>query len=295
MDGKAMKVVKPALEKVVQNFGSSFTLKKYENPSQNSLPFWHFHPELELVYVKGGHGKRHVGNHLSSFHDGDLIFLGSNLPHYGFTDRLTGNESEVVVQMKSDFLGSNFFELPEMQPIKGLFDRAKLGMVFHGQTKNKIGAELENLVEFDKFERLIKLLEILKNMAATEDYQLLNAQEYAIEVNQQDNERIREIYKFVRENYQRSIPLEEIAALVNMTVPAFCRYFKRLSDKTFTQFVNEFRIIHACKLLSDEPMSITEVAFECGFNNFSHFSKYFKQFTGSTPSAYRKGLRKIVN
>ena len=80
-----------------------------------------------------------------------------------------------------------------------------------------------------------------------------------------------------------AIPLEEIADKVSMTVPSFCRYFKKMTSKTFIQFVNEYRLVHASKLLAEQNMSITEVCFACGFNNFSHFNKSFKSFTGQNP------------
>lgn len=285
---------KPKLEKIAPSFGSSFIVRKFEKRCKNKAPVWHFHPELEVVYVKGGSGKRHIGNHLSYFQNGDLVFLGANLPHIGFTDRLTGNESEVVVQMRSDFLGKEFLKLPEMQPIQQLFERAKMGIVFSGEDKNTIGKALEGLADLDNYDRLLHLLAILKQMAHSSEYQLLNVQDYAIEVNLRENDRISLVYSFVSENFQRTIPLEEIAGVINMTVPAFCRYFKKQSGKTFTQFVNEMRIIHACKLLSETAESITEVAFESGYANFSHFNKVFKKITGKKPSEYRDDFLQII-
>lgn len=290
-----MKKIKPQLEQIAPTFGSSFVVRNFDSRCKNDEPYWHFHPEMEMVYVKGGSGKRHIGNHLSYFHNGDLVFLGANLPHLGFTDRLTGNQSEVVVQLRSDFLGANFWEIPEMQPIQQLFERSKMGIVFKNESKEILGKRLEGLPQLNHFDRLLELLAILKLMAEATDYELLNVQDYAIEVNQQENERISQVYHFVREHFQRTISLEEIAATVNMTVPAFCRYFKKQSGKTFTQFVNEFRIVHACKLLSESSISITEVAFESGFSNFSHFNKVFRKITGKNPSAYRKEFKQIIN
>ncbi len=286
---------KPVLEQISPEFGSSFTIKQYFDSEQNfNIPFWHVHPELELVYVNGGSGKRHVGHHLSYYRDGDLILIGSNLPHYGFTDRLTSNQSETVIQMKSDFLGRHFFQLPEMGDIYQLFERAKGGISFYGQTKKIIGPRLEHLPKQDSFGRLLELLAILREMAVSEEYQILNAKGFLLEVEQQDNDRVNEIYNFVRNHFREKITLEEIASKVNMTVPGFCRYFKKISGKTFTRFVNEFRVVHACKLLQEEHSSITEICFESGFNNFSHFSRLFKDITNKSPSAYRKDAKMVL-
>jgi AraC-like DNA-binding protein len=289
-----MNRLKPTFEKIDPTFGSSFSIRVFNESNQNTPRFYHFHPELELIYVKGGSGKRHIGNHLSCYQDGELVLMGSGLPHAGFTDRMTRNESEVVVQMREDFLGASFLDIPEMKPIRQLFERSKLGISFYGETKKIIGKRLEKLAEMDQFERLLELLSILKQMAESEEYELLNAIEFALEVKPQDNDRINEIYDFVHSNFTRAIPLDEIAEEVNMTVPAFCRYFKKQSGKTFTKFVNEFRVVHACKLLTEEHKSITEIAFESGFNNFSHFNKLFKEKTKMSPSDYRNRFKQIL-
>ncbi|MCB0644298.1 MAG: helix-turn-helix domain-containing protein [Phaeodactylibacter sp.] len=289
-----MKLLKPTLEKIEPAIGSSFAIKQYSDPCRDKKPFWHFHPELELVYVKGGTGKRHIGNHLSNFTKGDLVFIGSNLPHTGFTDRLTGNESETIVQMRSDFLGGHFFEVPEMQNIQQLFHRARLGLAFYGRTKKELGARLEHLPKLDPFHKLIELLSILDVMAQTSEYHILNAEGFALEVNHQDNDRINIIYRYVRENFHQQITLEEIAGEVNMTVPAFCRYFKKISRRTFTRFLIEYRIVHACNLLVKPGRSISEVCLESGFNNFSHFNRLFKERTGKSPSEYRKTVKMLV-
>jgi AraC-like DNA-binding protein len=287
---------KPALEKVSNQFGSSFSVKHYAEPSiLDQAPFWHFHPEIEIVYVKGGNGKRHIGNHLSCYQEGDLVLIGSMLPHTGFTDRLTRNESETIIQFRSNCFGDNFFELEEMQDIQSLFQRAKTGMAFVGDAKHQIGARMEKLVKLDKFAKVIELLSILQDMAWTDDYIMLNADGYTFEVESSDNDRINVIYNYVHEHFKSTISLDKIADVTNMTVPSFCRYFKRISGKTFTRFVNEVRIVHACKLLTEKQLSISNVAFESGFNNFSHFNRLFKDITNQSPSNYRKQFMKILN
>lgn len=284
----------PRIEKIDPGFGSSLLVKQYIDPCKNQDPFWHIHPELELVYVNGGSGKRHIGNQLSNYTNGDLILIGSNLPHSGFTDRLTGNKSETVVQMPEHFLGQGFLDIPEMAPIKKLFERSKQGMTFHGRTKRKVGAKMEKLPSYDQIDRVIKLINIFKQLALSDEYILLNAHTYSMEIQAQDNQRINKVYDHVRHNFKRTISLDEIADLAGMTVPAFCRYFKKISNKTFTHFVNEYRLVHAIKLLSDGQIGITEVCYSCGFNNFSHFNKQFKLFTGKSPSAYRKELSNLI-
>ena len=286
---------KPALEKVSSGFGASFSVKQYNEPSTyDKPPFWHYHPEIELVYVKGGHGKRHIGNHLSYYHEGDLVLIGSMLPHTGFTDRLTQNESETIIQFREDCLGNGFFGIEEMQDIQQLLSRARSGIVFHGEAKRYIGTRIENLVNLDNFARLIELLCILQDMAWTQEYEVLNAGGYVFEVENTDNDRINVIYDHVQAHFRRHIPLDEMAEVSSMTVPSFCRYFKRVSGKTFTRFVNEIRVLHTCKMLTEQSDSISNIALGSGFNNFSHFNRIFRDVTGKSPSEYRKQFKMVL-
>jgi AraC-like DNA-binding protein len=286
---------KPEFEKIEPLFGSSFSYRTYDKDHQNRKhTFWHYHPEIELVYVNRGSGKRQIGSHISYYRNGDLMLIGSNLPHCGFTDGLTGNENETVIQIKPDFLGNQFFEIPEMKNIKALFERAAMGIVYNGDSKKNIGQKMESLKNETPYQRLLGLLEILHLLESSKEYSVLNAQGFILETELQDNHRVNQIFNFVKEEFQRSISLEEVSKKVSMTVPAFCRYFKKITGKTFTQFVNEYRLAHAAKLLHEKQISITEICFESGFNNFSHFNKQFKKFTGKSPSVYRNELKIVL-
>jgi AraC-like DNA-binding protein len=289
-----MNTSKPAFRKINPSFGSSLNVREHNEKIEVNLPFWHFHPELELVYVNKGKGKRHIGSHLSYFNNSQLILIGANLPHSGFTDRFSTNGTEIIVQFKEDFLGESFLEIPEMQQLKALFTRAKKGIIYNIEAKKYIGPKIEELLNYEGIERIIKFLDVLKDLATTNNYSLLNVDGFAFEVEPQDNKKIDIVFGHVSKNFKQSIPLDEIAGKVSMTVPAFCRYFKKVTGKTFTQFVNEFRIVHATKLLAENPTSITDICFESGFNNFSHFNKLFKKFTGKSPLKYRNEMKQLV-
>jgi len=289
-----MKQRKPTLEKISPNFGSSVFVKKSTSEDNDQKPFWHFHPEMELIYVDKGQGKRHIGNHLSYFNNSQLILIGSNLPHNGFTDRLTQQGTEVLVQFKPGFLGDSFFDIPEMSRIHTLFERAKNGIIFKPETKRHVGKKIQKLNDVDGLDRIVLLLKILQKLAEAKDYEILNADGFVFETELQDSAKIDIIYKHINNNFQNHISLDEIAEKASMTVPAFCRYFKKSTGKTFTKLVNEYRIVHATKLLSESQSSIADVAFECGFNNFSHFNKLFKEFTGKSASKYRGQLKLIL-
>lgn len=287
---------KPAFEKIEPPFGSSFVYKIFtqENPHRNNN-FWHYHPEIELVYVNSGSGKRQIGSHVSYYHHGDLILIGANLPHCGLSDSLDKYEKETIIQANPEFLGDSFFNLPETKSLSALLETAKKGIVFHGDDKRFIGEKMEELQYRNPFQRLTGFLEILNWLEEAKNYTILNAHGFVLESDLQDNNRINEIFNFVKQEFKRNITLDEIAEMANMTVPAFCRYFKKITGKTFTQFVNEYRLTHAAKLLHEQELSITDICYESGFNNFSHFNKQFKKFAGKSPSKYRNEFKITVS
>ncbi|TDD99346.1 AraC family transcriptional regulator [Flavobacterium cellulosilyticum] len=289
-----MRPILPNLEIITPTFGSSFSITKYDNNDNNKIAYWHYHPEIELVYINGGSGKRQVGSHLSYFNDGDLLLIGSNLPHCGFTNEVSRNKKETVIQMKPDFLGTDFFDISEMTNIKNLFNQAKLGMSFVGKTKNTIGKKIEALEEQSQLVKLLNLLEILNELDQSDESVILNAEGISLEIQMQDNDRINVVYNFVKDHFQENISLEEVATLVFMTVPSFCRFFKKATNKTFVKFVNDYRLVHASKLLAEKTIGVAEVCIECGFNNFSHFNKSFKEFTGQSAYQYRQDLKTIL-
>ncbi len=286
--------MKVKYEKIEPTFGSSFTIRQFKTPISCETFPWHCHPEYEIVYLKKGSGTRQVGNHISHFHDGELIFIGPNLPHFGFSERQEIDNSEIVIQLKADFLGEDFLERPEMYQIQQLFERSKFGITFNNPIKHEIGEEIQQLLEMNPFDRLIQLLKIFQALATTNAFTILNADGYSLEVDSSDYQRIQTIYEFTQSNFQQNIDLQTIASKINMTPPAFCRFFKRLTGKTFTNFVSEIRIANACQLLHTEENTIAKIAYDSGFNNLSHFNNQFKKTTGKSPSQYRKTRRKII-
>jgi len=177
-----MNKTKPTFRKLNPAFGSSFHVRQHNEKIEINLPFWHFHPELELVYVNKAKGKRHIGSHLSYFNNSQLILIGANVPHSGFTDRFSTNGTETIVQFKEDFLGESFLNIPEMHMIKALFAKAKKGILFNIEAKKEIGPKIEALLLTEGLDRVIKFIEVLKDLAYTTNYSLLNVDGYAFEV-----------------------------------------------------------------------------------------------------------------
>ncbi|KIC00084.1 AraC family transcriptional regulator [Flavobacterium sp. KMS] len=289
-----MKNTAPALEVISNSYGSSFSYIRHAKKTNSKSHLWHYHPEIELVYVNGGAGKRQIGSHVSYYTNGDLILIGANLPHCGFTNEQTGNKNEIVIHIKPEFLGNDFFGVPEMKKVQNVFGQAKAGIAFTGETKERIGKKIEMMENQLPLERLLTLLSILDELESSEDYTVLNVDGFSLELYTQDNDRINVVFNYVKDHFQESIAIDEVSSLVSMTTPSFCRYFKKITNKTFTTFVNEYRLVHASKLLAEKPISINEVCYESGFNNFSHFSKLFKTYTGKSAMQYRQELKTVI-
>ena len=285
----------PELERIEPSYGNSIALRKFEaGIKDTTAPKWHFHPEIELVFIENGSGKRHIGNHISQYSNGDLIMVGPNLPHFGFTDRFSGTKKEIIVQFREDFLGDQIFHKIEMSPIGRLFDKSRSGLSFYGNTRSEVGQRLESLFYMNNFEKLTELIKIFYLLSQSREVEMLNAAGVVLETTAQRVTQLDEVFSHVRKEFHNEIRLETVASLINLTVPSFCRFFKKNTGKTFVEFVNDFRITHACKLLAETNSPITDICFESGFNNFSHFNSCFRNSTGMSPTAYRKHLRLTV-
>lgn len=277
--------MKTEYENITPDRGSSFKVLHWR--SHEDRFFWHQHPEYEIVYIHKGSGKRHIGQHLSHFEEGELMFIGPNVPHLNFGYGANYEHEEIVVQLRDTFLGESFLQSPELQDINRLFELSKKGLNFYGETRQEVANLMLTLPKLNHFERLIQLLIILQKLATSKEYNLLKINGISYEHSHREEARIRQIYGFVEQHYQREIDVQTVANLANLTVPSFCRYFKKITQMTFTDFVNEYRIKQASKLLV-QNQSVTDVCYSSGFNNLSHFTKTFKAVTGKTPREYKK-------
>jgi len=279
--------MRPFFEKIEPAFGTSFRVLHATEPDSCRV-YWHYHPEYEIVYIPRGRGKRHIGHHVSEYSAGELIFMGPNLPHLNFSHGVIGEFEEVVVQLRDDFMGRDFLNRPELAAIRRLFERARYGISFEGEIKREVGPMVAALVGQEPFERLLTLLTICQRLATSTEYTILNADGLHLDLNGREQQRINRIYEYVDQHYTEPIDIRDVAALASMTVPAFCRYFKKMTQTTFTDFVNEFRITQARKLLADTDRTIAQIGYESGFNNLSHFNKVFRQRLAQTPGEYRR-------
>ena len=276
--------MKTELEHISPEQGSSLSLMI--NPDLSDFFFWHFHPEFELVFIEGADGNRHVGNHNSRFKGSDLVLIGSYIPHLNFDYGIKTAYEKIVVHMPPDFLKTDFVATPELASVHQLMEDAKKGIAFGNDSKSMIRSRLKNLADLNSFDQFLELINILNVLSNAKDKEFLHATPVKNQFNTKDSDRLDRIHDFIDEHYQRRIDIQEVADLSHLTKPAFCRYFKRMTRLTFTQFVNHYRIDKAKKLLLSGK-NVTETCFSSGFESLSYFNRTFKKITGTNPISFR--------
>jgi len=258
---------------------------------------YHYHPEYELTAIIRGSGTRYIGDSIDKFGPGDLVLVGSNLSHLWKCDDKYYNEDAdltvraIVIQFNRNFLGEDFWSLKEMKGIKKLLLRSKRGVRLNGDNRIQLQKQILDLLNCMAVERVTGLLSILNIIAKTDDYDLLASPNFANINKASDKKKINEICSFVIDNFQNDIYLHDVADIAHMTRPAFCRFFKKETNKTFFSYLNEVRIGYACKLLIDDSFSISQIALESGFNTISYFNRQFKKIMDQTPSHYRSRFK----
>ena len=253
---------------------------------------WHHHIEYEIVYILKSYGRRYVGDSIENFAEGDLVMLGSNLPHYWksapefYENNPKLKVNAVVVQFSPDLFGANQLQLPEFTAIRTLLNNAGQGVKFQGSENKLFSKKLLKLLRLSGFERYLGLLNILNDMAKCTHYELLASAQFEKYSTGYSDNRINKILTYINYNYTEKINIANIANLSGMNVTALCRFFKSKTGKTIVQHINELRIGYACKLMTEKRLQIAQIANESGFNNISNFNKTFKQFTSKTPTEF---------
>lgn len=273
------------LEQILPDSDSSFRFLL--TPKLNEVFYWHFHPEIELVYVEADKGIRHIGEHISTYEGCDLALIGSYIPHLNFDYGVKATVETVVIQFPETYFESGLIRIPELKKVVDLMERAKTGLAFIGETKRIAGMRLKKLQHLDRFHQFMELMSIFQFLTESDEYVNLDVHPISSQTILKKQERMHRINQFVEANFQKTIDTQQIADVVNLSLPAFCRYFKKATKLTYTDFVNQYRIQYAKKLLIQDK-NVTEACFESGFESLSYFNRIFKKWTGETPSGFRK-------
>lgn len=276
-------------ERITPSARSSFAAKSFNVP--RGFPFlWHYHPEVELTLIVEGAGLRFVGDSIERFERGEVVLLGSGLPHTWSSDAGSRNHKSVVVQFLPSTWGEPFASLPEMHAITDLLARSQRGIVFGGRARRRVEEMMRRLGDqrTRPMDRLLLLLESLHELAHTRDARTLCRSSAGMKTSDRVGRRLQRVLDRVHADILDLPPQAELARSVGMSPQAFSRFFKREVGKTFVSYVNEWRIGLATRSLIETDVPITAIAVDSGFDNLSHFNRQFRRITGLTPSAYRR-------
>ncbi|MGB5434492.1 MAG: AraC family transcriptional regulator [Maribacter sp.] len=279
--------MKAQYEKITGSGESSFNAFVYEN--ENFDAPWHFHAEYELTYIEKGKGIRYVGNSVEKFEEGDLVLLGSNLPHcWKNSPQNTTQVKSLVFQWDDHLLGSDWLLRNEFKTIRAVLNKASEGIKFNEKYAQGISEKLKEIMDFPPFTKLIGFLQLLEELSTTHEMETLTTSGFLPNLNRITNKRIDKVYDFVQNNYDKKIKLTDVSSLVSMGDEAFCRFFKKAFNKSFFTFINEYRINLACKMLIETNMQISQIAYSCGYESLPFFYRQFKKFMGCSPLVYQK-------
>jgi len=265
----------------------------YNNPGPTFDGIYHYHPELELSLICDTRGLAAIGENIHPIFSGDTIMLGPNIPHYWSNEGMEFNNTAprimLVFKFTEYFLGSGFLEIPECQKLREFIRKAGQGIRFLEPVRSQVS---KLMLEIEKITpsllRLSKFLELLSLVTETQHLEILSDQDNCFLGNERQNERIDKVYKYVMKNSSTPISLTEVAKQIHMSTEAFCRFFKRSTGNTLNEFIQKTRLARVCQDLIQSELSITEIAFNHGFNNLSNFNRQFRKHKKMTPREYRK-------
>ncbi|MEL7532431.1 MAG: AraC family transcriptional regulator [Bacteroidota bacterium] len=274
--------MKPELEEIRLGVEQSILAFHYEQQRFDAP--WHFHPQLELTYIKASTGTKFIGDFVGPFEAGELVLLGPNLPHcWKDQAKKEGPASSTVIQWNEGI----FATVPELDRLFRMFQLAAQGIIFDLGAGRDYLDRVERLASLAGQELYMALLALLLDLSAAEYATLSNAK-FSQHLPAEYGSRIAKIHDFIELHYQRKIYLQELANLVNMSEQSFSRFFSKMMGRPFFSFLNEYRINVAGRMLIDTDWSVAQIAYACGYESLPFFHKQFNKFKEETPSRYRR-------
>lgn len=282
--------MKPIYRKIPHQQDDSFRFRRVKSQTINDT--WHFHPELEIIYIYKGTGIALIGDGIEQFKPGDLFLLGENLPHLFKSDAIyfeSSNNLDVeaiaIHFFPNALLGKDFMELPENRTFLRFIEKSRKGLKFKASAAiERTISKIESHQNLGKIGHFILLLDQITGL------NLPNTISDFINVSSLDDSnkhRMDKIFSYTLNNFSNEITIKELADLVNLNRNSFCRYFKNNAKKSYFDFLQEIRIGHACKLLLNDQFSISRVALESGYNTIANFNRQFLKIKKMTPSKYK--------
>lgn len=277
-------------QKVPVNPERSFHLLERKLP-RFTAP-WHFHPEVELTLILAGRGRRFVGDSIEPFAEGDFVLIGPNLPHFWQSEEPRGDARAhcMVVQFSPEVLGDRFLALPEFAAVRRLLTASSRGLQFTGQAAVEASLRLRALGTISGMSALLEFFAILDILAHAGAKRRLTSLAYEPSLDVQAERRLARVYKFLTARFREPLPLSQIARVAAMTPPGFSRYFRRVTGRNVSAFLNDLRVDHSARLLAESDRTVADIAGAVGYETLSNFNRRFRERMGMPPREYRQTL-----
>lgn len=265
-----------------------FTIS-FRQKSEFDFPL-HYHDEIELNFILNAKGARRVvGDHIAEIDDRELVLVGSNIPHVWQTHKCKSKEiREITIQFHKDLLDDKFLKRNQLSFIRKMLERATRGISFSKPTIDQLTPRLMTLNQKQGFDSVLELMSILHDLSVSRHMQTLSNTSFNITESTYSSRRIEKVVDLLNQNFHKTITLAEAAKIANMSTASFSRFFKARTGISFVNSLLEIRLGHATRMLIETTQSVSEIAYDCGFNNISNFNRLFKKKKGCTPSVFRE-------
>lgn len=272
-------------EKIIVDVQRSFYW--HHDVYKQFLAPYHYHPEYEIIQINHGRGRRLVGDSIGHFGPGDLVFIAPNVPHMWKVAPECPEAETLYIQFLPGFLGTDFFKLPEMQPVANWMTAVGAGMTFSAAVREEMTFRFKKFPTLSKTGRLLELLDILHRLSLDPGSRPLGHGPGRTNLSHRDEQRMSKVFDYLNHNLTGTISQAEIARNVRLRPSAFSRLFKNTTGKCFVEVVNELRLAQVCHLLAETDRTVSEIAFGCGFETLSHFNSQFRRTMKMVPLKYR--------
>lgn len=285
--------MKALLESLLVPEGATWTY--FHRRLNACIPFnWHYHREFELTLTLNSQGQRYVGDNIESYDDGDLVLLGSNLPHTWMSQhKLNDTQPHVahVFWISPDWLNAVVETLVELRPIKPMLLNSNRGIIFSAETARAVRAIVVNMDHLSPAGRVTSLIEVFTILAEDRKFRLLCAPRLGNgAISPTDKPRIDRALEYIHKHYESEIAMADLAELAALSVSGLHRLFKRHTRQTVGEYIAQLRIGKACSLLISTDRPISNIADEAGYSSLSHFNRQFLAIKQVTPREFRRSF-----
>ncbi len=250
---------------------------------------WHYHPEFELTLIEKGKGVRLVGDSYEEFNEGDLVLIGPGLPHTWVSEGTSKTPSQAVVIQFSEDAIKGVISLPEFRKVQAMLGKAGRALIFKDLAVPSVKSQIQSLVKNKGAELITSLLQILNGLTRLSNHPLASPHYIPVKGSVSEK-RINKVCQFLEKHATEKIALRQVSQLVHLSDSAFCKFFKRTTGKTFSDYLNDLRIGHAARLIQETDLRISDIAFDSGYESLTYFNRVFKRKRGIAPAQYREKL-----